>query len=159
MEAHPLEERDFFAAIARSGARVLLIGRRAMIALGIPVVTGGYDLWAHIDDSATLNAAVAELGLVPNRSPDEARSFGRYVLENSERVDVLVARAVGTLDGKRVAFEDLWARRQTVEVAPGLEIAVPQIDDLIDTKKFAARARDVEDIRLLELLKAEEGKR
>jgi len=156
MDAQAFDEKEFFRAIAQSGARVLLIGRRAMIALGVPVMTADYDLWVHADDAASLNAAVADLGLVPNRRPEEARGFGRYVLENSEHVDVLVARSVGTVEGKRVAFEDLWARRRTVVVDAGIEIAVPQIDDLIQTKKFAARAKDVEDIRLLELLKDEE---
>ena len=45
--------------------------------------------------------------LWPTRTPDEARSRGRYVLENDERVDVLVARSVPTTDGVRVAFEAL----------------------------------------------------
>jgi hypothetical protein len=156
MDGHIFDEAEFFRALSQSGARVLLIGRRAMIALGVPVMTTDYDLWVHADDAASLNAAVADLGLVPNRRPEDARGFGRYVLENSEHVDVLVARSVGTIEGGRVAFEDLWARRRTVVMEAGVEIAVPEIDDLIETKKFAARAKDVEDIRLLELLKAEE---
>ena len=49
------DEAEFFEAVAESGARVLLIGRRAMIALGLPVLTSDYDLWVHIDDIAKLN--------------------------------------------------------------------------------------------------------
>ena len=40
--------------------------------------------------------------LVPNRTPDEARAVGRYVLENDERVDLLVARRVSTVAGIHV---------------------------------------------------------
>lgn len=37
--------------------------------------------------------------LNPTRLPAEARARGRYVLENDEHVDVLVARSVPTVDG------------------------------------------------------------
>ncbi len=52
-----------------------------------------------------------------------------------------------------MAFDDVWPRRQTLEVAPGVTIAVPTIDDLILTKRFGGRPRDLEDIRLLETLR------
>jgi hypothetical protein len=38
--------------------------------------------------------------LFPNHLPEEARQRGRYVLENDEKVDVLLARAASTIDGK-----------------------------------------------------------
>ena len=50
MDAGEFDEALFFRAIFGSGARVLLIGRQALIALGLPVLTADYDLWAHIDD-------------------------------------------------------------------------------------------------------------
>lgn len=153
VKATEFDEGGFFAAIAASGCRALLIGRRALIALGLPVVTSDYDFWIHIDDAARLNVAVADFGLVPTRSPEEARSQGRYALENDEHVDVLVARGVGTIDGQLVAFEDVWARRVALEVAPGVTCAVPSLDDLILTKRFGARPRDADDIRMLESLR------
>lgn len=79
MEASEFTEERFFGAIADGAGRVLLIGRRAMVALGIPVLTADYDLWVHFDDVEKLNAAVAPLDLLPNRSPEEARRSGRYV--------------------------------------------------------------------------------
>jgi hypothetical protein len=36
MEGSEFEEERFFEAIARSGARALLIGRRALVVLGFP---------------------------------------------------------------------------------------------------------------------------
>lgn len=151
------DEEELFRAISRSGSRALLIGRQALIVLGIPVLTRDYDLWIHIDDIDALNGALEPLELFPNRSAAEARARGRYVLENDEHVDVLVARVVPTVDGLRVAFGDVWSRRQIVELTPGLTVALPAIDDLILTKRFAARPRDAEDIRLLEVLRAERG--
>lgn len=156
MQGSEFDEAEFFGAIARSGARALLIGRRALVALGIPVLTADYDFWLHIDDIAVLNAAIEPMGLLPTRTPEEARGRGRYVLENDERVDVLVARTVPTIDGVRVAFEDVWARRRALELGAGAAIAVPALDDLILTKRFGGRPKDLEDIRLLEALRGED---
>jgi hypothetical protein len=156
MQASSFDEDEFFRAIAASGARALLIGRRALVALGLPVMTADYDFWVHADDAAAFNAAVAPFDLFPNRSPEEARSFGRYVLENDEKVDVLVARGVSTTEGVHVAFADVWERRRTIEIAPGLLVAMPSVDDLILTKRCGGRPKDAEDIRMLEALRAKE---
>jgi hypothetical protein len=153
VEGSEFDEAAFFGAIERSGARALLIGRQALIALGLPVMTNDYDFWIHIDDAAVFNAAAAPFGLTPNHAPEEARTRGRYVLENDERVDVLVSRTRTTVDGVTLAFDDAWIRRVELEVAPGARIQLPSLDDLILTKRFAARAKDAEDLRLLEVLR------
>jgi hypothetical protein len=157
MDGTAFEETAFYAAIGRSGARALLIGRRAMAALGTPVGTYDYDFWLHPDDIEIFNDAVAHFDLVPNRTAAAARASGRYVLENSERVDVLVARQVSTTERVHVRFDDLYARAQRFKVAEGVILAVPTVADLISTKRFAARAKDLEDIRLLEALRRELG--
>ncbi len=153
MQASGFDEAEFFRAIAASGARALLIGRRALVALGIPVLTADYDYWIHPDDAARFNEALAPLDLRPTRTPEEARRFDRYVLEDDEHVDVLVARAVPTADGASVSFDDVWTRRQRIDAGNGIAIAVPAIDDLIRTKRWESRPKDAEDIRLLEILR------
>lgn len=153
MKGTAFDETAFFQAIADSGVRALLIGRRALIALGMPVLTADYDFWIAGDDAARLNDALRPFDMFPTRSPDEARQVGRYALENDERVDVLVARQVSTQHGLVVGFEDVWSRRQRVAIAPGVDASIPAIDDLILTKRFAARPRDADDIRWLERLK------
>ena len=158
MQASAFNEDQFFRAIAGSGARALLIGRRALVALGLPVLTADYDFWVHPDDMASFNEAVKPYVLHLNHPPEEARKRGRYVLENDERVDVLVARALSTVDGKDVRFDDLWARRQTLELAAEVRVAIPSLEDLILTKRFAARAKDAEDIRLLEALRKKQAR-
>lgn len=155
MEASTFDEPAFFRALHVSGARALLIGRRALVLLGLPVLTADYDFWIHIDDIAPFNAACESSGLSPTLSPNEARQKGRYVLENDEHVDVLVARLLSTIDGEAVSFEDVWQRRQAIDLGNGCAVAIPTIDDLIRTKRFRARPRDLEDIRLLEALRAE----
>jgi hypothetical protein len=155
VEASHFEEPVFFSAIAASGARALLIGRRALIALGLPLLTRDYDFWIHGEDIGAFNAAVSGLDLFPSHSPEEARAQGRYVLENDEKVDVLVARTVFTVDRVKVAFEEVWARRRVIEVTAGVEAAIPSLDDLILTKRFGSRPKDAEDIRMLEALREE----
>jgi hypothetical protein len=81
------------------------------------------------------------------------------VLENDERVDVLVARAVPTIDGTRVAFDDVWQGRRRLALSPGSGyVELPRIADLILTKQFAVRKRDIADIEYLEALRAREEK-
>jgi hypothetical protein len=134
MQASAFDEIAMFRAIAESGARALLIGRQALIALGMPVMTADYDFWIAADDAARFNETLRAFDMIPNRSPDEARKVGRYVLENDEHVDVLVAASVSTIDGVMVRFDDVWTRRATVEIVEGVHAAIPCIDDLILTK-------------------------
>lgn len=154
MDNTAFDELAFFRAVAGSGARALLIGRRALIVLGIPLLTADYDFWLHLEDIEMLNTAVEPFDLVPTHDPSAARQRGRYVLENDERVDVLLGRSVPTIDGQRVAFDDVWARREHVEITPGVMVAVPSLDDLEATKRFSARPKDAEDLRLLQALRA-----
>lgn len=157
MRATELDQEEFFRAIHASGTRALLIGRQALIALGLPVMTVDYDFWLPADDAAAFNRSLEPFELFPNRSPDEARAVGRYVLENDERVDVLVARQVTAVDGDVVIFDDVWSRREIVAAGTGVTIAIPAISDLIRTKRFGARPKDAEDIRLLEVLRSSRG--
>jgi len=153
VHAGEFSDEDFFRAIASSTARVLVIGRRALIVLGAPVMTSDYDVWIHIDDIEKFNEAFRELDHVANRSPDEARRTGRYVLENGEHVDVMVARAQATSQGSGLDFDTAWTRRQTIEPLPGVVVYLPSIDDLITTKRWASRPRDIIDIQWLETLR------
>lgn len=156
MQPSAFDEVQFFRAVYGSHARALLIGRRALVLLGLPVLTADYDFWISIDDIETFNAAARAFDLQPTHSADEARRRGRYVLENDEHVDVLVARSMTTVDGQIVEFEALWGRRQAV-VLDDVHVCVPSVDDLILTKQVAARPKDLEDIRLLRILKEDQS--
>jgi hypothetical protein len=56
-----------------------------------------------------------------------------------------------------VVFDDIWTRRQNAELATGLEVVLPSLADPVATKRFASRRKDLEDIRLLEILRKETG--
>jgi hypothetical protein len=149
MHAESFDPVEFFRAIHCSGARALLIGGQAMRALGLDMETKDYDFWLHRDDVALLNAALEPLDLIPDRAPEEIKGF--YRLEGDEIVDVWVARSIPTVDGSRVSFDDLWSRRQQVEVS-GAIVNLPTIEDLILTKRFGNRPKDAQDIHLLQAL-------
>lgn len=148
-------DEDFFRTVAASGARVLLIGRRALIALGAPVMTSDYDVWLHFDDVELLNAAFAALDHHPNHTPEDARRRGRYVLENSQRVDVVIARGATASDAtdEHLTFRQAWDARVRVQIDEGLFADLPSIDHLIITKRWGSRPRDLVDIEWLNVLK------
>jgi hypothetical protein len=68
---------------------------------------------------------------------------------------VRVARTVAAVDGVR--FEEVWPRRQALELTAGVSVAVPATDDLNLTKRFGGRPKDLENIRLLEALRKEQA--
>ena len=156
MKGSEFDELEFFRAIAGSGARALLIGRRALVLLGLPVLTVDYDFWLHPEDIEAFNAASEPFELLPTHTPAEARGRGRYVLQNDEIVDVLVARSATTVGGVKLGFEDLWSRRTSVTLGPAVAVALPSLPDLISTKRLGGRPKDAEDIRLLEVLRQRE---
>ena len=55
-------------------------------------------------------------------------------------------------------FDDVWARRRTVALGPGVDVQIPSRDDLILTKRFVDRPKDLEDIRLLRALDSEDSR-
>ena len=155
MPSPGFDEAGFFHALTVSGARALLVGRRALVALGIPVLTADYDFWLHPDDVEIFNRAAEPFDLVANRSPADARLQGRYVLENDEHIDVLIARHVSLGAGRSISFDEVWQRRRLL-VSKGASVPVPSTDDIISTKRWGSRPKDAEDIRLLEALRERE---
>jgi hypothetical protein len=146
MEPSVFDEVAFFRALDQSRARALLIGRRALVLLGLPVLTADYDFWLSIDDIPAFNAVGKQFDLHPNRTPEEARRHGRYVLENDEHIDVLISRSVPTIDGHVLEHDALWSRRRVVALAD-TRVYLPSLDDLILTKQVATRPKDLEDDR------------
>lgn len=156
MESDAVDEADLFRAIAQSGAQALLIGRQALIMLGLPLMTRDFDYWIRHEDIERFNGALLPLGLHPTHSPEQARARGRYVLENGEHVDVMVVREAHTQDGAAVRFESLWEQRQVLDVG-SVEVVIPSIEGLILTKQLGGRPKDAEDIRMLRVLQSKDG--
>ena len=71
MRGSEFDEVAFFRALHHSGARALLIGRRALVLLGLPVLTADYDFWLAIDDITRFNDASAPFGFLPTRTVED----------------------------------------------------------------------------------------
>ncbi|MBK6528647.1 MAG: hypothetical protein IPF99_03380 [Deltaproteobacteria bacterium] len=52
-------------------------------------------------------------------------------------------------------FDDLWARRAELWIDDHVRVMIPALADLRRTKRFAARPKDLADLRLLDVLIAE----
>jgi len=149
MEAEEFDESAFFEALSAAGVRYLLIGRRAIAALGAPILTADYDLWIHVDDTLAMNRVAAAFDLFPTHAPDAARARGRYVLEGPEHVDVLLTRSRSTPDGASLSFDDAYTR--AVSLGNGGP-RIPCLEDLVITTRWASRPKDALDIQFLERL-------
>ena len=154
MDASAFDELEFFRAIARSGVRSLLIGRRALVLLGLPVLTADYDFWIDIEDIVRFNAAAEPFGLRPTRSPDDAR---RAADTSSRTTSTSMCSSPAPCPRRRRGrgFGALWERRRSLCWPWGL-YRDSGIAGLILTKRISARPKDLEDIRLLEVLRRED---
>jgi hypothetical protein len=56
VEGTDFDEIELFRRIGESGARALLVGRRALVTLGLPVLTADCDFWVHPEDVALFDA-------------------------------------------------------------------------------------------------------
>jgi hypothetical protein len=83
VEPSAFNEIEFFRSVQTSGARALLIGRRTLVLLGLPVLTSDYEIWIGTDDISRFNAACEPFDLVPTRSREEARQAGRSTTSSS----------------------------------------------------------------------------
>src|SRR5574341_572738 len=92
-------------------------------------------------------------GLVPTCSADDARRRGRYVLENDERVDVLIAPSVPTLEGsarnRAKALQLIDGRLDVTD-----QVRVPLLAQSGEARKFSADTRVGEPASLVVELKA-----
>ncbi len=54
---------------------------------------------------------------------------------------------------RALRFDDAWTRRTSLPYTPAVPLVVPCIDDMILTKRWSLRPKDVDDIAMLEKLK------
>lgn len=135
------------AALRKHGVRAIVIGGRAVHFYGAREVADDLDLFVDCP-AGTVNplaAALVELGCNVSRYP--ASAFGEPgkqipIKHYDFNVDLLT-----TIPG--LEFEMAWARAALSEVG-GATVRILSRDDLVQSKRIAGRAIDLEDVRVLE---------
>lgn len=154
----PEIELDFFDIIRdlnRMGIRYLIIGRRAVVLYGAPVLTADYDFWIDLKDRAKVLGYFLKKGCSLSE-PEESGKPIIQVYAGPKKIDLFFHRGIKNIEGQLVEFESCYERATIKEDADeAISFPVPSIDDLIKMKKV--RERNVKDLQDIEyLLKAKE---
>ena len=94
-----------------------------------------------------------KFNLSPTVPLGKMKSHFKFRLENNFALDVFRAKFLASGKGKKISFDEVYERRETLKGETGLVINVPSIDDLIELKKLRSLPKDLEDIKYLEALK------
>lgn len=126
-------QRRFLHALNAAGAEYMVIGGRAMQALGLPRRTFDLDLWVSRTGLSPDQLWAVLRGSIGNRA-DEYRERlreqnNRLCIPNPENVEIDILTSVDDL-----SFDAAFAN-SSVKALGTLQIPVPSITDLIDTKE------------------------
>ena len=154
----PEVELDYFDIIKdfnEMGTRYLIIGRRAVVLYGAPVLTADYDFWIDPKDKAKVLDYFLRRGCSLSDAEDSVKPIIQ-AYAGPKKIDLFFHKGVHNLDGDLIEFKSCY-KNATIKEDPelGILFRIPAIDDLIKTKKI--RKKNVKDLQDLEyLLKAKE---
>ena len=138
--------RDVFESLSDHEVRYLVIGGIAAVLHGVPRATFDLDILidATPENAQRLLEALAEAGLgtAALTTADDVLAHEITVFKDRVRIDV--QRSTPGLD-----FADGWSRRVEMRHA-GQRFFVVSRGDLIASKRAAGRPVDLDDVRLLE---------
>jgi len=150
----PGKEVSFFELIRelnRRKIRYLIIGRRAVILYGGPVLTADTDLWIHPEDKKrVLSFLLDELDLETSDSPETKKPVVS-AFSGLRKFDLFFQRSVRNVDHETIGFEDCYDH-SILKKDPKEDISfrIPSIDDLIRLKKIRKpNVKDEQDIEYL----------
>ena len=142
---------DLLRELNRQNIRYLLIGRRAVILYGAPVLTADHDLWIHPDDKKrVLSFLVEELGFELSQPLDTKRPI-LSAFSGPRKYDLFFQRSVRNTESETIQFEECY-RNSILKEDPGenLQFRIPSVDDLIRLKKVRPpNPKDEQDIEYL----------
>lgn len=154
----PEVELDFFDIVKdfnRMGIRYLIIGRRAVVLYGAPVLTADYDFWIDSKEKDRVLSYFVKKGCSLSNSEDSIKSI-IHVYAGIKKIDLFFHKAIQNLEGELLEFKSCY-QNATIKEDPkeAIFFYIPSIDDLIKTKKI--REKNVKDLQDIEyLLKAKE---
>lgn len=142
---------DLIREFNRQGIRYLIIGRRAVILYGGPVLTADHDLWVRpADKKKTLSLLQEKFGFELSHPPDTKRPIitGFFGMR---KYDLFFQRSVRNYEQETIEFEECYRNSVAIEdVKEVLFFRIPSIDDLIRLKKIRKpNAKDEQDIEYL----------
>ena len=136
-----------FRSFQHHDVKYLVIGGIASILYGVPRATFDLDILieASPENAQHLLDALQEAGLgtAALTNVDDLLANEITIFKDKVRIDVQTATP-------GITFEDAWSRKETMEYHDQKFYVVSK-NDLISSKRAAARDIDQEDVRLLEL--------
>ena len=139
--------QEVFASFQKHDVRYLVIGGVAAVLYGVPRATFDLDILIEAEprNARRLLAALIDAGLGTAHliTPEELLAQEITVFKDRVRIDVQTS----TLG---LEFSEAWRRRVTMKFQQQKFYVVDR-QDLIASKRAAARKVDLEDVRILEL--------
>jgi hypothetical protein len=150
----PEKEVKFFELIRkfnRRKIRYMIIGRRAVILYGGPVLTADHDLWIHPSDKRKilfllLNEFEFELSYPPDTKRPIVSGYSGF-----KKFDLFFQKSIKNIEGEIIEFEECYKnsilKKDSTE---DVSFRIPSIDDLIRLKKVRKpNVKDEQDIEYL----------
>ncbi len=136
-----------FASLHQHNVKYIIIGGIAAVLHGVPRATFDLDILieATLENAQCLLTALlqAQLGTAALTTAEDLLAHEITIFRDWVQIDVQT-RTPG------IAFSSAWERRETM-CYQGQDFYVVSKADLIASKRAAGRAKDLEDVRLLEL--------
>jgi hypothetical protein len=142
---------DVIREFNRLEIRYLIIGRRAVILYGGPVLTGDNDIWiSGSDKKRTLFLLKEQFGFELSHPVDTRRPIVTG-FSGMKKYDLFFHKGTSTIENEKVEFDACYKNSVRVEdPARSVFFRVPSIDDLIRLKKIRSpNVRDEQDIEYL----------
>jgi len=142
---------DLLREFNRHDIRYLIIGRRAVILYGGPVLTADNDFWIHpADKKKTLSLLLEKFGFELSYPPDTRKPIVTG-FSGMKKYDLFFQKSVRNMENETIEFEECYENSITKEdVGLGLSFRIPSVDDLIRLKKIRKpNVKDEQDIEYL----------
>lgn len=148
-----ISHRELYESFASHKVRYVLIGGAAVILHGVHRATLDVDILieATVENAQATLEALRDVGMGTAHLLDAEEVLAQDVTIFDDLIVVDVqTRTPG------VVFEDAWERRR-VEMIEGATVNVLSLEDLIASKEAAGRPVDLEDVKILRKIAAEQG--
>jgi len=141
--------RDFLECLALRDVKYLIVGGYAVGAYGFVRATNDLDVFIDIseDNIVKLKQACVDFGIPESQLSNELFTSERIIKIGDEPFKIELIKKLS-----RFSFKEVYDRK-TVKEVDGMKVAILSIEDLILSKKAAARPMDLADLEALEKLR------